>query len=74
MYHDKIDVNAHMSITKAVRILLKRYENARRKYHNNWKLTPMEDLVRNKAMLRAVLKGLQKLASLIPEIGKDPSN
>ena len=54
-------------MTKAVRILLKRYENARRKYHNNWKLAPMEDL-------RAALKDLQKLASSIPGFGKDPNN
>ena len=61
-----INVDAYTVMTKAVSILLKRYENARRKYHNNWKLTPMEDLARNEALLRAVLKDLQKLASLIP--------
>ena len=61
-------------MTKAVSILLKRYENARRKYHNNWKLAPTEELVRNEVMLRAALKYLLKLANFIPEFGKDPSN
>ena len=42
-----IDVTAYMAITKAVSILIIRYKNVRRKYHNNWKLAPLEDLVRN---------------------------
>ena len=67
-------MNAYTAMSKEIGTLTKRYENARSKYHRNWKLAPSEDLVRNEVLLNAALKDLQKMADLIPEFGKDPNN